>query len=107
MLRHIYDRLEVTGDLTAVFDPKAADGLQKAVEHLATVHKGKLVWLMAVTRVKVGNSRWPVNSLLTYEQVAGKSNEEIWKMFDHYTDKHIEAVLRSKVSYPAQSNSMY
>ena len=31
MLRHIYDRLEVTGELTAVFDPKAADGLDKAV----------------------------------------------------------------------------
>jgi hypothetical protein len=26
MLLHIYDRLEVTGVLTAVFDPKAADG---------------------------------------------------------------------------------
>jgi hypothetical protein len=100
MLRHIYDRLEVTGDLTAVFDPKAADGLEKAIDHLGTVHQGKLVWLMAVTKVKVGSYRWAVNSLLTYEQVAGKTNEEIWKMFDNYTDKHIEAVVRAKVSYP-------
>lgn len=59
-----------------------------------------MVWLMAVTKVKVGTYRWPVNSLLTYEQVEGKSDEEIWKMFDHYTDKHIEAVLHTKVSYP-------
>ena len=26
MLRHIYDRLEVTGELTAVFDPKRRTG---------------------------------------------------------------------------------
>ena len=38
MLRHIYDRLEVTGDLTAVFDPKAKDALEKAVEYLRRVH---------------------------------------------------------------------
>lgn len=63
-----------------------------------------MVWLMAVTKVKVGNYRWPVNSLLTYEQVVGKTDEEIWKLFDHYTDKHIEAVVRSKVSYPLHRN---
>lgn len=100
MQRHIYDRLEVTGDLVAVFDPKAADGLEKAIEHLGAVKNGKLVWLMAVTKVKVGNYRWPVNALLTYEQVSGKTNDEIWKMFDGYTDKHIESVMRAKVSYP-------
>ena len=100
MLRHIYDRLEVTGELTAVFDPKAADGLDKAVEHLGQVGKGKLVWLRAVTNVKVANYRWPVNALLTYDQVDGKTNEEIWRMFDAYTDKHIETVVRAKASYP-------
>jgi hypothetical protein len=100
MRRHIYDRLEVTGDLVAAFDPKAADGLEKAVDHLGAVSKGKLVWLMAVTKVKVGNYRWPVNSLLTYEQVRDKSSDEIWKMFDVYTDKHIESVLRARVSFP-------
>ena len=100
MRRHIYERLEVTGELTAVFDPGAADGLDRAVEHLGRVGKGKLVWLRAMTNVKVANYRWAVNALLTFEQVDGKTNDEIWRMFDAYTDKHIETVLRTKVSYP-------
>ena len=126
MLRHIYDRLEVTGELTAVFDPKAADGLDKAVEHLRRLHHpvsetlppllrqegsqeaihpqtwrgANMTWLRAVTNVKVANYRWAVNALLTYDQVDGKTNEEIWRMFDAYTDKHIETVVRAKASYP-------
>lgn len=99
MVRHVYDRLEVTGDATAVFDPSDADALRRAVEHLRAVADGRLVWLMAVTRVKIGRSRWPVNALLTCQQIAGKSDDEIWRMFDHYTDKHIESVICGQRAY--------
>ena len=98
MLRHIYDRLEVTGDLTAVFDPRAADGLEKAVEHLRQVRNGKMVWLRAATTAKAGSYRLQVNSFLTYDEINGKTEAEIWRMFDLNTDKYIETVIRAKVS---------
>ena len=100
MLRHIYDRLEVTGDLTAVFVPRAADGLEKAVEHLRQVRNGKMVWLRAATTAKAGSYRLQVNSFLTYDEVSGKTEAEIWRMFDLNTDKYIETVIRAKVNSP-------
>ena len=101
MLRHIYDRLEVTGDLTAVFDPRAADGLEKAVEHLRQMKNGKMVWLRAATTAKAGSYRLQVNSFLTYDEINGKTEAEIWRMFDLNTDKYIETVIRAKVNYAA------
>ena len=101
MRRHYYERLEVTGaEMVAAFDPRAKDGLERAVEHLGKVGRGKFVWLRAVTNVKIANYRWPVNSLLSWEQVEGKSEEEIWRLFDSYTDKSIDAMMRSRTQYP-------
>lgn len=104
MRRHFYERLEVTGtDLIATFDPSAKDGLGRAVKHLEEVGRGKFVWLRAMTKVKVANYRWPVNSLLSWEQVEGKTEDEIWRLLDSYTDKHIEAIVRSRTQYPIEA----
>lgn len=136
MRRHYYERLEVTGtELVAAFDPRAKDGLVRAVEHLGKVatgreqptlsadhpaaeasapllktggenghrssdRRGVWVWLRAVTHVKIANYRWPVNALLSWEQVEGKTEEEIWRLFDSYTDKNIDAMMRSRTQYP-------
>ncbi len=100
MRRHYYERLEVMGaDVVAVFDPMEKDGLERAVRHLGKVGRGRMVWLCAKTTAKVANYKWAVNSLLTWEQVDGKSEDEIWRMLDNYTDKHIEAVVRTKSGY--------
>lgn len=100
MRRHYYERLEITGtELVAAFDPAAKDGLVRAVEHLGKVGRGKFVWLRAVTNVKIANYRWPVNALLSWEQVEGKTEDEIWQLFDNYTDQHIAAVVQSRRTY--------
>ena len=99
MRRHVYDRLEVTGELTRVFDAGGEDALGRAVRHLDEVREGRLVWLMAVSKVRVGRTRLQVNALLTWEQVAGRSDAEIWAMFDQYTDKHIESMRRGVRQY--------
>ena len=57
MRRHVYDRLEVTGELTRVFDVGGEDALGRAVRHLDEVREGRLVWLMAVSKVWVGRTR--------------------------------------------------
>ena len=93
MRRHVYDRLAVTGELTRVFDAGGGeDALGRAVRHLDEVREGRLVWLMAASKVRVGRTRMQVNALLTWEQIAGRSEGEIWAMFDQYTDKHIESL---------------
>ena len=99
MGRHVYDRLEVTGELHRVFDAGGDRALERAVEHLDSVREGRLVWLMAVSKVKVGRTRLQVNALLTWEQIAGRSEGEIWAMFDQYTDKHIESLRRGVRQY--------
>ena len=99
MRRHVYDRLEVTGELHQVFEAGGDHALEQAVEHLDAVREGRLVWLMAVSKVKVGRTRLQVNALLTWEQIAGRSEAEIWAMFDQYTDKHIESLRRGVRQY--------
>lgn len=94
MRRHVYDRLEVTGELTRVFDAGGEDALGRAVRQPDEVREGRLVWLTAVSKLRVGRTRMQVNALLTWEQVAGRSDAEIWAMFDQYTDEHIQSTRR-------------
>lgn len=93
MRRHVYDRLDVTGELTRVSPPGGEDALGRAVRHLrrgaraAGVADGRL-------QGEGGRTRMPGQSLLKWEQVTWRSDAEIWAMFGQYTDKYIESIWR-------------
>ena len=58
-----------------------------------------MVWLRAATTAKAGSYRLEVNSFLTCDEINGKTEVEMWRMFNLNTDKYIENVVRVMVRY--------
>lgn len=99
MRRYDYERLEVTGNPSVFFDPTAPDALQKAVEYLEEKGAGRFVWLRAMAAIKAKGDTWETNALLTWDEVRGRSADEIWQMLDRHTENNLEAVVKARTRY--------
>jgi hypothetical protein len=99
MRRYSYERLEVTGNPSVFFDPKAPNALEKAVEYLEEAGAGRMVWLRAMAAIKAKGDTWETNALLTWDEVRGRTADEIWQMLDEHTENNLDAVVRSRIRY--------